>query len=79
MLMEEGILTRGLDYSLRLPIPVMVGNSGYVQISLSKEACDLWHLRFGDFTLFYGIGISEGKDFRSQLRGSNGLTPFSLH
>ena len=37
MLVGEGILTCGLRYSLRLPIPFIIGNSGHVQISLSKE------------------------------------------
>lgn len=41
MLVGEGILTCGLEYSLRLPIPVINGNSGQVQISLSKGPCDM--------------------------------------
>lgn len=40
MLVGEGILTCGLEYSLRLPIPVIIGNSGQVQISLSKGPFD---------------------------------------
>jgi len=33
---REGILTCGLGYSLRLPVPLSLGNSGIVQISLFK-------------------------------------------
>jgi hypothetical protein len=36
MLVGEGILTCGLEYSLRLPIPFINGNSGQVQISHFK-------------------------------------------
>jgi hypothetical protein len=41
MLVGEGILTCGLGYSLRLPIPFISGNSGQVQISLPKGPCDI--------------------------------------
>ena len=39
LLMGEGVLTCGLDYSLRLPISGNHGNSGQVQISLFKGSC----------------------------------------
>lgn len=41
MLVGEGILTCGLGYSLRLPIPFISGNSSQVQISLPKGPCDI--------------------------------------
>jgi hypothetical protein len=41
MLVGEGILTCGMGYSLRLPIPFISGNSGQVQISLPKGPCDI--------------------------------------
>jgi len=76
MLVGEGILTRGLEYSLRLPIPFIIGNSGQVQISLSKgpSIYSSYPLK----TLPSKKWNIRGKDFRSQLRGSDGFTPFSL-
>ena len=47
--MGEGILTYGLDYSLRLPISIIIGNSGQVQISLSKGLGEVV-LSLKDFT-----------------------------
>jgi len=41
VLVGEGILTCGLGYSLRLPIPLVIGNSGHVQISLPKGPSDM--------------------------------------
>jgi hypothetical protein len=41
LLVGEGILTYGLKYFLRLPIPLIIGNGGQVQISFSKGPFDM--------------------------------------
>jgi len=80
ILILEGILADGPGYSLRLPIrhcEVEMTDSGLLQISLFKEQRAAL-LSLEDPFPFPTAVLNPERVYRSQLRGSNGFSPFSL-